>query len=353
MVHDGMFKTLVENTSDVIIVTDTDFRIRYVSSSVEKIFGIEPVKVIGTGLLSYVPLEKRQEWEACMTMLTDSVFRDEISIPTDQKGYLYFDIEVSRYETGKTAAYLLKLHDITAKKSKERDLVNSNKQMDQVIYKTTHDLKAPILSALGLVELAEKAKDVDKNYYLDLVRKSLLKLNGFIDEMNDFFRNEKLAIQRDEIDLRSMVAQELEDVQNLITSQAVDIRVDVIDVVPLFSDSLRLRTIIGNLLSNAIKYRDEAKSRPYIQISFSVNTEFCELRFVDNGIGIAAEHMGKIFDMFYRGTEQSQGTGLGLFIVKDTVEKLKGSVEVSSTPGQGTMFVIRFPNQIHQPIVVA
>jgi signal transduction histidine kinase len=72
----------------------------------------------------------------------------------------------------------------------------------------------------------------------------------------------------------------------------------------------------------------------------------------DNGIGVEFQYQEKIFDLFFRATDQSQGTGLGLFIVKDTVEKLKGRIEVESEPGRGTTFTIEIPNQIFRPVTV-
>ena len=72
----------------------------------------------------------------------------------------------------------------------------------------------------------------------------------------------------------------------------------------------------------------------------------------DNGIGIEPQYQEKIFDLFFRATDQSQGTGLGLFIVKDTIDKLRGKIEVESEPGRGTTFTIEIPNQIFQPVTV-
>jgi signal transduction histidine kinase len=110
--------------------------------------------------------------------------------------------------------------------------------------------------------------------------------------------------------------------------------------------------VLTNILSNAIKYSDTKKLKPFIRIYVFINEEFCQIRVVDNGIGIAEESHEKIFDLFFRATEQAQGTGLGLFIVKDTIQKLKGTIEVDSMLDKGTTFVITIPNQIYQPIEV-
>ena len=84
----------------------------------------------------------------------------------------------------------------------------------------------------------------------------------------------------------------------------------------------------------------------------SISAEFCDLSIVDNGIGIASEYHEKIFDLFFRATDRSKGTGLGLFIVKDTIEKLRGKIEVNSILGEGTTFTMQLPNKISQPLEV-
>jgi PAS domain S-box-containing protein len=348
----GMFKELIESSDSITIVTDKVFNIRYVSPAVAKAFDVEPVKLLGKNVFEFVSAEKVNDWKACLENSQDQ-FTEEISL-TDSKGKkAYYDIQVSnlldRYDVQGLA---LQLHDVTLKKIKEHDLIRSNQQLDQVIYKTTHDLKAPLLSALGLVNLAEKASAEERGQYIGMIKKSLLKLDSFIEEMNDFFRNEKLAIQRTVIHLEEMLRDEIEYLHNLPGGRNVNVSFDIDGDMEFYSDNIRLKTILTNILSNAIKYSDPKKLAPFIRIFVSLNEDFCQIRIVDNGIGIDSRFQDKIFDLFFRATTQSQGTGLGLFIVKDTIQKLKGTIEVTSSLGQGTTFTIRIPNQIHQPVEV-
>ncbi|HEY0770267.1 MAG TPA: HAMP domain-containing sensor histidine kinase, partial [Sphingobacteriaceae bacterium] len=142
------------------------------------------------------------------------------------------------------------------------------------------------------------------------------------------------------------------DLSALLQDSKIQISVKTEADHELYTDSVRLKTIVGNILSNAVKYFDARKAEPFIRINVFITEEICELRFTDNGIGIEPEYIEKIFDLFFRATAQAQGTGLGLFIVKDTVERLKGTIEVESTPGQGTTFIVNVPNQILQPLEV-
>ncbi|HYC83914.1 MAG TPA: ATP-binding protein [Chryseosolibacter sp.] len=345
-----MYRELVESSDNIIIVTDPNFNIRYVSSAVVKSFNIQPDHLLGKNVLDFVPSEKIEDWKKSLAT-THAAFTGEISLDVAKGKKAYFDVHVSnllhRYDVQGVA---LHLHDITKKKQKENDLIRSNQQMDQVIYKTTHDLKAPLMSALGLVNLAEKATEDEKGRYIQMIKKSLLKLDAFIEEMNDFFRNEKLAIQRDLIGIEEMLREEIENLHNLPEGRKVSVSFHIDGETPFYSDTIRVKTIVTNILSNAIKYSDPKKSEPFIRISVLLNEEFCQLRIVDNGIGIDSKFQDKIFDLFFRATTQSQGTGIGLFIVKDTIQKLRGTIDVKSTLGEGTVFDIRIPNQIFQPV---
>jgi signal transduction histidine kinase len=279
---------------------------------------------------------------------------DEVELNVQRDEKIYFDVHVSNLlDHFKVQGLVLKLHNITDQKHKEEELLRSNQHLDQVIYKTTHDLKAPLMSALGLVSIAENAPAEEKDQYIGLIKKSLLKLDSYLEEMNNFFRNEKLALQREKINLGELLEDELENLKNLHNGNRVKVLLQADDDgVEWYSDLIRVKTVVTNIFSNAIKYQDLQKQNPFIKIVTHVDHEFCDIRIEDNGIGIDPEYEEKIFDLFFRATDQSQGTGLGLFIVKDTIDRLKGSIEVRSKKGEGTTFHIRIPNQLQQSIEV-
>lgn len=350
MENAGLFKDLVESSDSIVIVTDPAFNIEYISPAVFTLFHVDPATLLKRNIFEFVNADRMQQWKECLEQRSGA-FTDEISLALPGEQKIYFDVHVSpiQREGGKRSLAVY-LHNVTGRKIKEYELVRTNQQLDQVIYKTTHDLKAPLKSALGLINLAEKSEDEEQSRYLSMIRKSLLKLDGLIEEMNNFFRNEKLAIRREVIDLQKLVADELEQLDD--TNKRIRIDIEFAGDIEFYSDSIRVQTILTNILSNAIKYSDPKKSEPFIKISVSIDEEFCQIRIVDNGIGIDQKYLDKIFDLFFRATEQAQGTGLGLFIVKDTIHKLKGTIEVISTLDQGTTFLISIPNQIYQPELV-
>jgi PAS domain S-box-containing protein len=343
--RDLIFRELVENSDDIIIVLDRDFRIRYISAAITQAYGVEPVSLLGRNILGFLRADKVDEWKQHLHA-RDKSGSYEIELELSKGVKSYFDVFVSSVQEGEAVQHVvLKLHDVTSRKLNEKKLISSNEQLDQVIYKTTHDLKAPLISALGLVNLAEKSSPEEKDEYITLIKKSLLKLSGYLEEMNHFFRNEKMAIQRERVDVTKLFQDELDGLKNLYQVGTLQVNLNIDKQAEFYSDLIRVKTIVTNILTNAIKYADKDKSDPYVHISVRITEPGCEIVISDNGIGIEPEYKDRIFDLFFRATTQSHGTGLGLFIVKDTIQRLKGSIDVQSTPGLGTSFKIWIPNQ--------
>ena len=127
-------------------------------------------------------------------------------------------------------------------------------------------------------------------------------------------------------------------------SSEIEKRIEINGHETFYSERNRITMIFTNLISSAIKYADFEKAKPFIDITITISKEEAVVQFVDNGIGIEEEHIGSIFNMFYRANTRSEGSGLGLFIFKETVTRLAGTVTVTSTVGRGTTFRITLPN---------
>ena len=224
-----------------------------------------------------------------------------------------------------------------------------NYELDQFVYKTSHDLRAPIASAMGLLNIIQLEQDNSRlPEYLKLIGISLQKQDTFIKAMLSFSKSTRAKNQAEGVDFRELIEQCLQDLQHLPGYREIEIQIEVTPTAePFYSDKMKLYIILANIISNSIKYRNpHVKNMLLIQAGPTKNG--IKLLVEDNGIGIAQENKASIFDMFYRGTELSDGSGLGLYIVKQTVEKLRGSITVESSLGEGARFTISIPNQ--QPI---
>lgn len=239
---------------------------------------------------------------------------------------------------------ILKTSEETAEKNTE--LAKTNAELDKFVYSVSHDLRSPIASVLGLVHLSKVENDlVTLKYYEELKEKSLQKLDGFISDILDYSRNARMEVKKEAIDWELFINQQLQQQQHSAEAKLVQITFEIDTKQVFYVDMYRLSIIFGNLLSNAIRYRDNYKEKQTIHIRIAADKETAKITFADNGIGIGQEHIDKIFKMFYRASSDSKGSGLGLYIVQETVQKLNGKISIDSKLGEGTMFVIELPNQ--------
>ena len=219
-------------------------------------------------------------------------------------------------------------------------LMKANQELDRFVYSASHDLSAPLKSILGLIQLTrlENKNDALTNH-LEHMQKSVLKLEGVINSLTQFSRNMGHALTLQEIIFDEMIEEVLDELKYPFHADKVKIikKYNAEDVIS--SDYLRLKIILSNLISNALKYR-HGHGQSFVEITFKKEDSRHLIQIKDNGIGISKENQAKVFDMFFRATLQSTGSGLGLYIVKETVEKLGGSISVDSEPGNYTCFSI-------------
>lgn len=224
------------------------------------------------------------------------------------------------------------------------ELSERNFELDQLMYKTSHDLRSPLSSIMGLVNLANLDKDsASRDNYLAKIGGRIKKLDEFIRSMLDYARVNRIEIAPEMIDLNAMASNCIRELEYLENFQSIQTDVRVKKSVPFKSDPLRLKIIFSNIISNAYKYRNpEANS--FLTIKIDVNHEMAKIEFKDNGIGIKPEHLDKICNMFYRATDRSQGSGLGMYIVKQAVDRLNGDLSIKSEYGKGTQIKVALPN---------
>jgi signal transduction histidine kinase len=239
----------------------------------------------------------------------------------------------------------IKLKSLEMRKN-NKELKKVNEELDRFIYSTAHDLRSPLTSILGLINLADKDQgESQKKLYLSLMRSSIYKMEAFIKEIVDYSKNKKLEVDIVEIDLKALIYDVFEDHKYIPACQNIELIVESEYGDVVFSDVTRLKIILTNLISNAIRYSDQSKKHPFIKVQVQNTKSRFIIIFSDNGLGIEESHLNSIFNMFYRANETSSGSGLGLFILKETIETLQGHVEVSSQIGEGTSYIISMPNK--------
>ncbi|MBL7859500.1 MAG: HAMP domain-containing histidine kinase [Cyclobacteriaceae bacterium] len=245
------------------------------------------------------------------------------------------------------AVYLLiSLNHYNARKLVDNNklLIKTNEELDRFVYSTSHDLRAPLTSVMGLIDIVNRSNDIDEiKKYTSMMKDRVNALDKFIKDITDYSRNNRIKVSRDKVKLSGLAQEVWESLRYAPEAHGIDFQLEIPESLEVFSDKNRLKIVLSNLIANAIRYHDRSKEEKYIRLKHSLNGKGIYLKVEDNGQGIAPEYQTKVFDMFYRAHEKSQGSGLGLYIVKETIAKLAGTVRLESEPGIGTTFTVKLP----------
>jgi signal transduction histidine kinase len=226
---------------------------------------------------------------------------------------------------------------------KNAELRKVNAELDRFVYSVSHDLRSPLSSILGLTNLAQKTSDPQElSEILSMIRGRIKAQDNFIRDIIDYARNSRTESVSEAVNLHQLTHEVIDALKYNPNADKVTFVNAIKPDLTLKLDRIRISIILNNLVANAIKYHDLRKTNPFVEIGFQ--QEKNELFVKDNGIGIPKEHIERIFDMFYRGSDRSSGSGLGLFITKETVTKIGGIIEVTSVYGEGSKFIVRLKN---------
>jgi len=230
---------------------------------------------------------------------------------------------------------------------KNKSLKKLNEELDSYVYRTSHDMRAPLTSLMGLVHLIKAEKDSIKvDELIKMQENCINKLDLHIQQIIQLSRNIKTDIQIQPIDFESIANDIFEELSFFEQASAIQKNIRIHTPFILYSDPYRIKTILNNLISNSFKYYRKDELHPTIDIDISSTKNSTIILIKDNGIGIPPEYLENIFGMFYRASNQSKGSGLGLYIVKEMVEKLNGTISVKSRINIYTQFLIELPNNI-------
>ncbi len=264
------------------------------------------------------------------------------------------EIAVSPLEVDSQQYRIITVRDITERKLAEKKLkeqngklIKANAELDRFVYSASHDLRAPMLSLLGLINLIKLSLGgAEVPVYLGLMEESIKKLDNFLQDIVDYSRNARVSIAHEAIDFERLMEKVYEHLDlTKKNDEGVEKLLNVETSEAVYSDFERLKIILCNLISNSIRYKSNRNRHPYVSVTVHTNGNGeTVIQVKDNGQGIDSDHIDKIFDMFYRGAQLNLGSGLGLYIVKETVTALSGTVTVRSITGMGSTFTITLPN---------
>lgn len=377
------YRLMADNITDMISRHYPDGTYFYVSPSCKKLLGYAPEELHGRSLYDLIHLDDLESVAKSYLSLTEvpEVHTIIYRIRRKDKKYIWFET-INRYfkdaQTGQIREVLSVSRDVTQRKEVEEKLRVTNQELEQIkedleyrvqerttelhhalqelrlrnheldnyVYKVSHDLRAPLASILGLVSLSKLDNDISTiKHYIALIENRVNKSDEFIKSVLNHSRilNAELNIQP--IDFEKIIHSSIEELRYMTDVDQLHFSINIHDKDrEFYNDEERLSIIFKNFISNAIKYRNPQAEKNYARFTISISQPEALILIEDNGVGIEASYLDKIFDMFFRGPIRSEGSGLGLYIVKQTLDRLGGSVSVDSRFNKGTTFRMVIPN---------
>ena len=348
---------IATKTKSGVIITDRFGNIEWVNESFTKTTGYELEEVKGRKPKEFLQKPGSEEDDA-RRLLSESLAKREtveVTIVNYTKwGEPYYNqLEITPVfdDDGNHINFIALQKDITVEKQFQQEMVNKNEELrkinaelDNFVYSISHDLRAPLLSIKGIIKLInmkEKLGDTAAGY-LKMADESVDRLDNTVQEILDYSRNARLDLQISEFDLRSLIEQIFDDLRfGVEKSMVFEVNFHGSSIVA--TDRYRINTLLKNIISNSVKYRNRHTAEPFVKVTVNHVGSEIKIDVSDNGMGIAPQNIDRIFDMFFRASSEVTGTGLGLYICKEIMSRLRGSIEVTSELGQGTTMHINFP----------
>ena len=230
--------------------------------------------------------------------------------------------------------------------NKNAELIRINSELDSFVYSVSHDLRSPLLSIKGLLALVFDTPNIEPQVenYLRMAEKSIRRLDDIIKEILEYSRNTRLEVKEEPVDFRLLV-EEIYDDTRFIVEKDFCFHLKLEEPVIFISDRSRMQTVMRNLIGNAVKYRRRQAEPSYVECRILRKDGTIVIEVADNGEGISDKNLARIFDMFFRGSSTGSGTGLGLYISKQIVEKLNGTISIESKYAQGSTFRVTIPDK--------
>ncbi|WP_154656954.1 sensor histidine kinase [Hugenholtzia roseola] len=359
--NQNLLTSISQNIREGIYRSSPKFGVYYANQTFLEMFGydsLEDLRKNSASGLYFLPEER----ERIVKKLVENTIFTNVEVHFRRKDGSHFWGELSGMTSKDTEGNIWfdgAIRDITERKKSEEilhlqneELRKVNQELDRFVYSASHDLRAPLMSILGILELIRLDSDLsakpNERAYLEMIEKSVKKLDHLTREITHYSRNTRLEIRIERFCLVKLIGEVFEELAYLPQSPFIEKSVEIVDAPQaadfwVCSDSNRLHKILVNLISNAIHYHDLNKEKPYIKIRLQKTTQSFLIEIQDNGRGIEPALQQQVFEMFYRASQDSQGSGLGLYIVKETIEKLKGKITLQSDINIGATFTLELP----------
>lgn len=343
-----MLQGLMKNSIDPIWSVNKDLTLLDFNASCSYMTNYFYKKEVSAGMNALLMSddESREEWKECyMRTLSGEYFSKEIKLRSRLEDHYYevsFNPIILNDQVNGIAVFA---RDITAHKKIENQLSYKVNELNSFMYKATHDLRSPLVSLMGLVQLAEDetTENITLKQYFDMIGKSVSKMDKLLVDLVSITNVSQGKLSLGRIDFNKMTGDIIESLSHYPNFNHISMTINIDEDIELYTDDKLLYSVMQNLIDNAIKYSKPGGDSS-VEIVVSSSENGVKISISDNGIGIPEMAREKVFDMFYRASTTASGTGLGLYIVKSAVVKMSGKISLSSSEAGGTQMQVTLPN---------
>ncbi len=352
-------QTILEAMTDILIVLSPDKKIQFINKEGESALGVNNADKDSLNMEgifsggreeSEMFMEKlfRPALEGKKTLNYSSEFisRSGVKIPVLISA-TPFRISITQVQVLLLVHDMSELHQTNKQLAlREEQLKEKTEELNSFFYRTTHDLKGPIASIIGLTRLAKKDNTLPMaTMCIDKIDQSASRLDKIL---LDFIKVMQIKEKVREVQLINFYTLTDDIIQSIKYSTGpdiVDFKVWIEPRIVFHGDEKLIDSILYNLIANAVNYRKlYAEEDPFVYVQIRKFGNGIMMKVMDNGIGMKQEIQGKIFSLFFRGNEDSKGTGLGLYILKNALDKLNGRVMLESEVNKGSTFTVYLPD---------
>ena len=335
---------LVNALNDGIMIVDAEDKIMFANKKFCQIleYSLEEMKGRFANELFLPPVE-RKEFVAVLEERKNNIASEyEIRLITRSGKLIWFIVSGAPYfdRSGNIVGSIGVHTDITKIKDAEEQLRLKINELNSFFYKTSHDLKGPIVNIKALIDLYQKGTEKNTEELIDLIETSNYHSLLIVDNLSRITSILKKTVNRDLLDIETNI----KDIMKTIVPVGISVRLrtEFLGNKQFTTDKELFSIAVRNILDNAIRFRDKVKKDCFVILTCLGDDEKIIVRIADNGIGMSESCNEKIFNIFYKG-EEASGLGLGLYTSRCAVERLGGTISAKSKTGEGSEFTIIIP----------
>ena len=344
---------VLENTVDGLITIDDLGQVEHYNKACEGIFGYKSEEVIGQNVKMLMPEPYHGEHDGYLKNYSDTGVKKIIGTGREVQGQrkdgstFPLDLSVSGVNVQGRKLYSGIVRDISARKEAEEKIQQANAELEEFSYRTSHDLRSPLVSSIGLLNVVSEAiKNDEKDIALEsaaYVQKSLRKLEELVKDILQLTKTKNIQEEQETIDFATLIDDSINKFKNMDNFERLNIQQNLRFSGCLKAQKSRIVLIVENLISNSIKYQDINKNNSFIKISSYQTKKYFVLEVSDNGLGVPKNQQENLFKMFKRfHPRTSFGSGLGLYMMKKSADILNGNIYYEDS-ADGSTFKLELP----------